>query len=171
MAETIISIRCTKCNRTLPQSCYFKDRSRPDGLDSWCKACKKAYAQSKSGKAAHLKAMQKYREHGTGKEADRRYEQSVKGKHSRCRQGAKHRLKYPEKHKARTAVGNAIKAGALPHPTTLNCVCGHFAREYHHHLGYAPEHRLDVIPMCIQCHHDLHLSATGDSRATSQRGA
>jgi len=57
--------------------------------------------------------------------------------------------------RASAAVGQAIKQGKLPHPTTLKCAdCGAIATGYDHHLGYAPEHWLDVQPVC-----DRHNSA------------
>ena len=46
-----------------------------------------------------------------------------------------------------------------PHPHDLPCVdCGHVwfkgerRHEYDHHLGYAPEHHLDVVARCTICH-------------------
>lgn len=51
------------------------------------------------------------------------------------------------------AVYRAVRAGKMPHASTLPCKeCGNPAREYHHHNGYAREHWLDVIPLCIPCH-------------------
>lgn len=51
------------------------------------------------------------------------------------------------------AVRRAVQVGRLPHVRTLTCVhCGEPAREYHHYLGHAKEHRLDVVPLCIPCH-------------------
>ena|SRR3990167_380487 len=57
---------------------------------------------------------------------------------------------------ARRITNHAIEAGRLPMPKTLICVnCGKLAREYHHHLGYAPEHQLDVVPVCSRCNKAL----------------
>lgn len=61
--------------------------------------------------------------------------------------------KYPEKYKAHTDVGNAVRLGKLPKVSTQVCtVCGNQAQEWHHHNGYSKEHRLDVIAVCISCH-------------------
>ena len=35
--------RCSKCKETKPLIDFSKDRSRKDGLNVWCKVCKKAY--------------------------------------------------------------------------------------------------------------------------------
>ena len=44
-------------------------------------------------------------------------------------------------------------AGRLPRPRDVACTgCGAQAAEYHHHKGYAPEHRLDVVAVCRSCH-------------------
>jgi hypothetical protein len=34
--------------------------------------------------------------------------------------------------------------------------CNEQAEEYHHYLGYAPEHWLDVIALCKDCHRQNH---------------
>ena len=53
----------------------------------------------------------------------------------------------------RSAVTSAVKHGLLPRPATIPCVdCGKPAQEYHHHLGYAPEHWLNVVAVCRTCH-------------------
>lgn len=54
---------------------------------------------------------------------------------------------------AHTTLYRAVVAGKLPRPDTLTCTdCGGPAREYDHYLGYAPEHRLSVQPVCRGCH-------------------
>lgn len=41
----------------------------------------------------------------------------------------------------------------LPQVSTRPCAkCGQPAADYHHHLGYEPEHWLDVLPLCRRCH-------------------
>ena len=64
-----------------------------------------------------------------------------------------HQVRFPERQKARQAVAEAVKSGKLPRPSELRCTdCDRYAQEYDHYLGYAPEHRLDVQPVCIKCH-------------------
>lgn len=61
--------------------------------------------------------------------------------------------KHPERKTARERIKHAIKIGKLPRPTSLECAhCGTPADGYHHHNGYGPDHYLDVIPLCTQCH-------------------
>lgn len=55
------------------------------------------------------------------------------------------------------AVHLAIAEGRLPRLEDTPCIrCWAPATEYHHHRGYAPEHRLDVVPMCRPCHYAAH---------------
>lgn len=64
-----------------------------------------------------------------------------------------------QKDAARIAVNVEVRFGRLPRPNTLPCTdCGHIWKpgerrhEYDHHNGYAPEHYLDVEPVCTTCH-------------------
>ena len=41
MEEDVKTKRCPKCERVLPLSSFSHDKSRKDGLDYWCKDCKK----------------------------------------------------------------------------------------------------------------------------------
>ena len=66
--------------------------------------------------------------------------------------------------RASAAVGQAIKQGKLPHPTTLTCAdCGAVATSYDHYLGYAPEHWLDVQPVCDR-HNGVRAWAARDKQ-------
>lgn len=63
------------------------------------------------------------------------------------------KAKNPQKYAAYKAVGKAVAAGQLPRAMALKCEhCGKPAQGYHHHKGYAPEHALDVVPLCDKCH-------------------
>lgn len=63
-------------------------------------------------------------------------------------------LRHPERQCARGAVYDAVLEGTLPPARSLSCSdCGNPAKEYDHYLGYAPEHRLDVQPVCRRCHY------------------
>jgi hypothetical protein len=56
------------------------------------------------------------------------------------------------------AVHRAVERGDLIPVRTRQCVkCDKPAEQYHHHKGYAPEHQLDIIPVCVLCHKFLRL--------------
>lgn len=139
MAEQIITNRCSGCKQFKPLLEFYKDRSKKNGLRSWCKSCQRDYAQSKKGKAA-----------------EKRYRQSEKGKASHRKGNAEFNARHPDIIKAHNAITCAVTAGKLPRPNTRLChYCPKPAQEYHHWHGYAPEHWLDVVPVCILCHKNL----------------
>lgn len=58
---------------------------------------------------------------------------------------------------ATNAVRTAIRRGELPAPTSLTCAdCPEAAEQYHHFIGYEPEHWLDVLALCRSCHLSRH---------------
>lgn len=70
---------------------------------------------------------------------------------------------------ARNAVNNAVKKGELPRVSTLPCSkCGKPATGYHHHKGYAKEHRLSVIPTCNKCHAQFDYASFARGRRGSK---
>ena len=152
MAEPIKTKRCSHCKQILPLSEFHKNRSYRDGLQYWCKVCNNqtqaAYQKTEKGK----QTKKRYRQSKGGKQSHRRYNQSEKGKQFQKRYD-KSNL---EKKKARTAVNNAIGNGKMLPAHHYLCTCGKQAEHYHHHLGYVPEHRLDVIPLCRNCHVSIH---------------
>ena len=153
----MITKRCSKCKEIKPLSEFSTDRSRKDGLQFHCKKCysqySKQYRQTEKGKDVHKRATCKYSKTERGKTTQKRYEQSEKGKAQRRNSACHYHARHPQKIKAVQAVNNAIYAGKLPQPDTLQChYCPARAKEYHHYKGYAPEHWLDVIPVCKKCH-------------------
>ena len=83
--------RCSKCGDTKPISMFHKNRTRPDGLDYWCKECRKQYYAShredkleynKQYRATHKKEMQQYM---------KQYYASPKGKMVRAKADARKR--------------------------------------------------------------------------------
>ncbi len=72
------------------------------------------------------------------------------------RVAAEYRARHPERIVARDAVKAAVAAGKLPRVSLLRCVfCGEQASRYDHFKGYAPEHRLAVVPACSGCDGDV----------------
>lgn len=71
-------------------------------------------------------------------------------------------------------VNHLIRVGVLPKPSTLPCNhCGlrlgegkAKKHEYHHYLGYAPEHHEDVVPLCTSCHRLLHTRRDDSSKCS-----
>ena len=128
---------CSKCKEEKPLDQFNRHRSRKDGRQAYCKACRKAYAASEKGKATIAK-----------------YNASDKRRATAVGHSTAHRRRYPEKHRARFTVNNAIRYGKLPAPDTQTCAtCGEPAEHYHHE---AYERPLDVTPLCRPCHIGVH---------------
>ena len=153
---------CSKCKQTKRLSEFQKNRAQKDGFSCWCKTCNKVYNQSEVGKSNR----KHYGQSEKGKTRDKRYRQSEKGKvadrkgKEKYRKTAKGRLsqkrlkaRYPNKIKARNAINSAIRIGKMISPKLLLChYCPKPAQQYHHWHGYEPEHWLNVIPVCTDCH-------------------
>ena len=178
MAEQIITKRCSRCKQVKPVSEFYENTRMRDGYYSGCKSChkntthkyqstekgkavQKRYGQSREGKAAYKRyhaskkgkaVKRRYAQSEKGKAAIKKYNQSKKGKTTKIKNVYRYRTIHPERRQARETVYKAIKEGTLPKLDTLKCACGKQAEQYHHNKGYAPEHWLDVIPVCIKCH-------------------
>ena len=137
MAEAIVETKpCPKCGMTKSLAEFSKRGAR---RKSHCKPCIKV-------------SRKRYNESAAGREHNKQYWQSASGKQSKrrwylacCRTDAI---------KARSAISVAVRMGKMPPAKNLACRCGQPAQEYHHHLGYAKEHWLDVLPLCATCHHN-----------------
>lgn len=168
MAEQIISKKCSRCKEIKPISEFSKSLKEKDGRQTYCKLCQKKYAHSKKGKTAHKyyhqskkgKARHKrYKKSEKGRQSNKKYNQSKKGRITRNKAKQTYLVRNPEYNKAISAVNIAVRNGELPRANTLQChYCPAKAKEYHHHKGYAPEHWLDVVPVCVLCHSKTRLS-------------
>jgi len=192
MAAEIISKTCTKCKQSKSLSEFNKCLRNKDGHHPWCRSCQNIYQRqyektekgktvnqrsrkSEKGRAtqnrrdqteerkAHLK---RYARSEEGKIVQDRFRKSEKGKANRRRFIKLYKIRHPERSKAVEKVNDAVKAGRLPRPNSLQCHdCAAQAKQYHHWHGYAPEHCLDVIPVCAKCHKNLHLAHRFSSTA------
>lgn len=69
------------------------------------------------------------------------------------------RVRDPEKVRAQGLIASRVQRRVIPSPNALPCTdCdaiwapGRARHEYDHHLGYSPEHKGDVEPVCARCH-------------------
>jgi len=169
MSETIITKTCSKCKQVKNISEFYPRKDRPGCFRPWCKdcchkdnisdksrKCKIKYAQSDIGKITQKRYQKLYCTSEKGRESSRkrgyRYHHSVKG--------IARRKAYQQtnKYKARLKVCGAVLAGNLPNIKTQTCKCGKQA-EHYHHPSYAPEHWLDVVSLCQDCHFAIHFNS------------
>jgi hypothetical protein len=159
MAIEIISKDCSNCKKTKPINDFYKDKSAPDNFSYWCKNCVKSnvisWQKTPKGKKLHNLRYYQYAKTNNGKQSQKRYRQSQKGKIAQAKKDLRMKALYPDRYKARYTVNGAVRSGKIPRPDTLRChYCPKKANEYHHWHGYEPKHWLDVVPACIDCHFD-----------------
>ncbi len=132
--------KCSKCHKTKPLFEYYKNKNRLDGHGTFCKTCQLEYYRSEKGK-----------------EVNKRCDQTEKRKKAHNIRTRLYQIKYPNRAKARHAIGNEICHGRLPRPNTKQChCCPRQARYYHHYKGYNKANWLDVKPTCGPCHKKIH---------------
>ncbi len=150
---------CERAGQLLPFSEFYKDKYAPDGVTYQCKKCMNAgkyrYMQTAAGKESHKKYMQSEK----GKAALFKHAHSDLGRKTGRIKTARRR-KNPEQKRidlAYKTIHDLVRSKMIPKAKELNCdLCGQPAKEYHHYLGYEPEHHLDVIPVCRECHIRVH---------------
>ncbi len=77
--------KCSKCKVEKELSEFCRNRSCKDGLDTWCRSCKREYRQSDAGR----KSDAKYKRSPVGKAAKKKWWQSDVGKASSKKSSAK----------------------------------------------------------------------------------
>jgi len=156
---------CTKCQEEKPlDRFYVRYGVRGMTYKNPCKDCllakgKEWLAKNPDYKKQWLKRNPdkrwNYDHSPNANESRKRYQKSPEGKAKRYAAFTA-RYHIPEtnmKHNARAAVRRAIKKGILPLVSSLTCSnCSNQAEHYHHYLGYDKENRLNVIPVCMNCH-------------------
>lgn len=140
---------CTKCKRVLPYPEFHRDAKSKYGLALWCKECvrtaNRKWKQRKQREDPEwygecLRSGSAWRRTDAGKSSSNKYNEENK-----------------EKVRAHNAVRSAVRSGKMLSIESRKCeVCGAAATEYHHNLGYAVEHQLDVQPLCRLCHCAAH---------------
>ena len=127
---------CSKCRKTKPKV-EFGIRSRsPDGLQAWCRDCRREYQRDY---ARNHRDLKKHRE------AQRRY-----------------RLRHVEKHRAHGIVRRAVKACRIVVPVWCQR-CGCVTDLEAHHRDYAAP--LSVKWLCSTRHGLAHRSYEGGEHA------
>jgi hypothetical protein len=120
---------CTKCETSKTVGEFYYRALSKDKLQAHCKKC-----QSDRNKI---------------------YKDSDFSKEWQAASSKRHRAKYPDRYKARYAIGNAIKYGRLVRQPCETCGSTHRI-EAHHYLGYAKEHHFDVQWLCRTHHNQAH---------------
>jgi hypothetical protein len=156
---------CKSCQASAYKKYYDKHRENLiKRATQWVKDNKDC--RNENRKRLYWKNPEKMREEARKYAASHREETCERSRQWVKNNPDKHRiqtnlynLRHPDKQKAHQRVAYAVKAGKLPKVSALDCrACGGRASEYHHYLGYAKEHWLDVHPYCAKCHKQVDKS-------------
>jgi len=134
---------CFKCLKVKPLEEFYKHRGMKDGRLNKCIECTKNDVAIH--RVANIEAVRKYdRERG-------RTPERIKKNIARNKI---YREKFPDKYKAHSIVGSALKGGKIIRPE-LCSVCNLSGLQIEaHHDNYSKP--LDVTWLCAACHRQLH---------------
>lgn len=152
-------------SRMVTRTVFATEEERREGrrLANW------RYDHSEKGRAAHARAnadpkakerYARYRQTAGYAAAQERFKASGGRNRLALASRATVRAERPELIAAWMAVQVAIRSGAMVRATECQ-ECGRTLHLVaHHHLGYAPEHWLDVLWLCRRCHKAAHAVTT-----------
>jgi hypothetical protein len=132
--------RCFKCGEEKPRSEFYGHPRMADGLLGKCKACTKTDV---SRRYRLEKPARQVFDVARNRTAARKAERAAARK--------RHRDLNPEKYRARTAVGNALRDGKIEKAPCETCGAG---RAQAHHEDYSKP--LEIRWLCFACHRREH---------------
>jgi hypothetical protein len=161
---------CPKCKTDKPTEAFGPNKSRKDGLQGHCRACRHddGYRQAN---AARMRATKDARREQMAEYARRRKAEDPEWQESRRDYWREYQRSYRKrpgvrtKAYARAAVNRAVAAGRL---TKGPCgQCGSTAATEAHHSDYAKP--LDVTWLCEPCHDELHYRGRRSHQCETDR--
>ena len=143
---------CKSCGRMLPLESFFRRLSVKDGRVARCREClseeRKERLKDPKIRAKRVAYSKMWNNSPGGRRYHRNYKQTKEYKQKELLR--RKAFRNIDKIKARYAVKDAVKYGRLKKNPCA--ICGKKGTEAHHILGYAPEHRIEVIWLC-KLHH------------------
>jgi len=131
---------CFKCGAEKPLTEFYKHKQMSDGYLNKCKSCKKEYQ-----KGHRLENVEYYRSFDKQRQKNRDRQKAIQVR------ALQWRKRNPDKYKAHTAVGNAVRDGRLVKGPCQ--VCGDQSVHAHHEDYTKP---LDVVWLCPKHHSEKH---------------
>lgn len=131
----LLEKKCSKCKQVLPTTDFCKDRGQVDGLDRWCKSCRKTLRQNIRGKVKES--------HSKLREDNREYLNQRKTPCLKCGENRPYVIHYHH-------IDHATKEFTLGHKMTYSkdhldreiekcvCLCANCHTEFHHIYGQNP---------------------------------
>lgn len=150
---------CAKCHLPFPSAAYSKDASKADGLQCWCKACRRnRYAENRSSEikyASDYVAANAETAYPKKRLYNKLYRKKPTPEARRMSRMAAIR-RNPEKHAARRALRRAVRLGRIIKPELCSvCFTSLPSAKIHgHHEDYGKP--LEVVWLCAACHGKQH---------------
>lgn len=151
---------CTQCKKVKPLKDFHKKITGKFGRYANCKSCAREYGHAY--RTTHKQVIKEnYRAYC---EANR---ESIYVQSKTWRQGHPEKMReysnnyyirFPERHKARQAVNNALRSGVLVRPNKCDC-CSRIGKVEAHHKSYAKKNWLKVEWLLPDCHSFIHREA------------
>ena len=138
--------KCSRCEDTATVEAFSRNRSRRDGYAEWCRACVKTW---------------RYPHEDRYRARTRAYYKTKRGLEINRKWSRHHKVTFPEKRAAHTAVRNAVRRGDLTKPTVCEFCAAGGRIEGHHYAGYGPAQQLLVKWLCKPCHVEADRLAEG----------
>lgn len=151
--------RCAKCKEVKPAEDFYRLHRNPNGLTYRCQSCSKEHSKRwRDNNVQHHREKVRRWQRGNPEKVREMHRRWRSQNQEKLREISRlKRFRRKEQGMANSAVNHALRDRRLLKPDACER-CGskdfHFHRlEAHHHKGYAPEHRLDVIWLCsAPCH-------------------
>ena len=151
--------KCCDCSEFKPINEFVKHQHKALGYNYICLEC-----QRKRNKKYYQENAQEQRDRARKYYWDNRdirlakqrawYAKNKERERIRIRE---YRDEHPEVYAAHIAITTAVGANKMEPASSLRCSrCDSMASDYHHHKGYDEQHRLDVVPLCKNCHGKIH---------------
>jgi len=156
--------RCTQCRETKSSDMFYRSAKNKDGMGSHCKPCSKEVGRAWVAKNKDRNRAKKREWNEANAELNASYKRKWVSANKEKASAATRtsQRKYPEKHRARKSLVQAVYMGKVSKPDQCEDCRGRFPKEkiQGHHKDYTKP--FDVEWLCQKCHTiaDAKMSAT-----------
>lgn len=146
---------CMKCKVEKDESEYHKNKSKRDGIGTWCKTCVRSYNQTEEGinKRRDRERLYLLTPEGMEKYRARKLRDKTNRAGKYLARDIEYRKNNPERYKAGMLLNGALRSGRIKREPCR--VCG-AARVDGHHRDYSKP--FEVIWLCRSHHRMIHGS-------------
>lgn len=148
--------RCNKCSTQKPLSDFNRNRSKLDGLQTYCRQCQRAADAARIARDPDGERQRKRDCDARNRDKVRERKREWRDANSGLLQAisAEYRAANPHKVAAKNAVRRALRSGVLVRKPCE--ACGDANSHAHHHVSYHESHHLNVMWLCPLHHRRWH---------------